>query len=516
MIVEIEQGRVDDLDAVGGVFSATYDGPLGSGTVEGTFSCVFFTALQTVEKPLRGAALPGNLLAAPLLAVNGAAGDEKCRSAFIAGQGDYAAVDAIASYYPAKTFNERLSRVSSLTMSDVRVLLGLAARQQLLGTPDEDQVDLFEIGGAIAADYMLIFQVANVGESWVLSTTGYDMESAKVFFRRSYTSSTEEGLLGHPVDEDVADALVEIGICGEVDQESIRVASGEETKITYKLTDLAGRAAEGAIDAVASDCGTFKPESGNTENGEFTTTFTGGTGGCTDQTTFVARTDTTIGEVTTEQDEDESTTAIAIPTFAYRYTIDYDSTTAVEGSGGLNYSSGSASIHAESEGEFIIDTSLEDVLDESPLIGFGRGEVDGGDPAAPCLLLTTSGSNVVPQQWKMDGAYSVLVSGELASGSPEGGGTLNFMPGGYRLNLTGSWSNPDCFPPGFQSNEVWSYLIASVFVINPSILVEAFPEGFEISFTADGKPTKKSWPITIGGGDGTVTIEVWQEIEDAG
>ncbi|VAV97133.1 hypothetical protein MNBD_ACTINO01-1846 [hydrothermal vent metagenome] len=516
--VEIEQGRVGDLDAVGGIFSATYEGALGSGTIEGTFACVFLTALQTVEPPLRGVALPGNLLAAPLLAVNGTDGAETCRTAFSLGGGDYESIDLVVDWYSMLTFNRRLPRVAPMTASDARAILDHVAMQMLLGTRDDAQdaeldATIRAVGEAVASDYLVVFRVDEIGGGWHLSVTGFDMASTKAFFRGQYTASTEEGLLGLPVDQEMAAALLEIGICGEVDQETVQVTSGEEKEITYKLTDLAGKAAEGAIDAVSSTCGTFEPESGNTENGEFTTTFTGGDGGCTDQVTFVARTETAVGEVTTEQDADESTTAIAIPTFGYRYTIDYDSTTAVEGTGIASYSSGSASIHAESEGEFIIDTDLESVLGESPLIGFGRGTVSGGDPAAPCILISSSGSDVVLQEWSMEGAYNVLVSGKLATGSPEDGGTLYLSPGGYRLNLTGSWSNPECFPPGSQSNEIFSYVSASLFVINPSILVNAFPDGFEIPFTADGQTTKKSWPITLGEGDGTVTIEVWQEIE---
>jgi hypothetical protein len=115
----------------------------------------------------------------------------------------------------------------------------------------------------------------------------------------------------------------------------------------------------------------------------------------------------------------------------------------------------------------------------------------------------------------------VLVGGEATSErrpapwpgvfrAPEDGGTLHLDPAGSNIRVTGSYSDPDCFPPGSQSNELFSYLIVGVLVTNPSLIVGEFPQGFEMPFTADGQRTEKSWPITVGRGSGTVTIEVWQ------
>jgi len=503
--IEIEQGRIEGFDAVGGAFTATYEGALGSGTVEGRFTCIFFTALETSRRAIRGAAPVGGVRAAPYFASGGARNEDVCRTAFVAGQGSYQGISGIVAYYTTRIFNEHLPKTSALTMSDVHALLDLAARQQLLGTEDEDQVDIYEVAGALASDYLLSFKATDISGSWILSVTAFDVESARVFFRQDYTSSTEGAMLDHALADDVVAAFREIGICGEVEEESVQVASGEEKELTYTLTNLAGEAAEGAIDAVSSTCGRFEPESGNAENGEFKTTFTGGDGGCTDQVTFVARTDTSVGEVTTEQDGEESTTAIAIPMFGYRYTIDMDSTTSAGA-----YSSGSATIHAESEGEFFIEPDFQQI------IGAGSGTVHAGDPAAPCVLITESGTVTRPQVWNADGTYRVMVSGDLASGTAKDGGTLHLLPDGFGIAIVGSWSDPECFPPGSQSNEIWSYLVVSIFVVNPALVVGQFPQGFEMSFTADGKPTEKTWPITVGTGTGSVTIEVWQMTEDAG
>jgi len=517
--VVIEQGRIEGIDVVGGEFTAAYEGALGSGTVEGRFTCGFVTALDTAYPIARGTATTGGAFAAPLLAGGAGTSGRACRKAFVVGAGSYPSIDGVVMYYTAQTFNNRLPRVASLTMNEAAMLLDQKARQMLLGTPEEDQIDIDALAGAVAADYLIWMSVARVGETWLLEVTAYDYEHDRLFFRQQYSSDTEEGLLGFRVGDELAGTLQKVGICGDVDQKEVQVGSGEQEEVTYRLTDLAGQAAEAAIDAVASTCGTFEPKSGDTANGEFTTTFTGGDGGCTDQVTFVARADSPVGEVTTEKDKDESTTSIAIPTFSYRYVITYGGTTSVEGSNMPSYSSGSAFVRAESEGEFFVDTDLGATLGTSPLIGAGRGRVVGGDPAAPCALISPSGVDVHPQEWKFDGDYQVLVSGELVTGSPDGGGTLKLNPGGYRLVVTGSWSDPDCFPPGEMTNEIFSYISSAVFVLNPAILVEeATPDGYLMEFTADGSKTKKSWPITVGGtaGSGTITIELWQSDSGTG
>ena len=497
--LEIEQGRIEDFDAVGGMFSATYDGALGSGTVEGTYTCLFFTALEASHPTVRGSAPRGGLFAAPYLLTSGSGADDACRKALVWGKGDSEYLGVIVRKAAREIFTERLPRVDSITQDELRGMFTLAAWQQLLGTPEEDQVDLVSVAGALDVDYVITLGVTEVGGSAFLSVVAIDMQTMSVPYRNIFEAESEVALFDVSIGAEVASALQKIGICGEVDEETVKVASGEEQEITYALTDLAGEAAEGAIDAVSSTCGTFEPTSGNADGGDFTTTFTGGEGGCTDQVTFVARTDTSVGEVTTEQDKNESTTAIAIPMFAYRYTIDVESTWAAG-----SYSSNSASIHAESEGEFFVEPDFQQI------IGAGTGNVSGDDPAAPCVLISESGTTNRPQQWAVDGTYSVWMNGDLASGSPEDGGTLRLDPAGSNINVTGSYSDPDCFPPGSQSNELFSYLIVGVLVTNPSLIVGEFPQGFEMPFTADGKRTEKSWPITVGTGSGTVTIEVWQ------
>ncbi len=498
-IVEIEQGRIEDFDAVGGMFSATYDGALGSGTVEGTYTCLFFTALEASHVTIRGAAPRGGVFAAPYLLTAGSSADDACRKALVWGNGDSEYLDVIVRKAAREIFTERLPRVEAITQEELGALLTLAAQQQLLGTPEEEQVDTASVAGAVGADYLITLRVTDVGGSAILSVVATDMRTMSVPYRNTFEAESDVALFDVSIGADVASALQKIGICGEVDEETVKVASGEEREITYTLTDLAGEAAEGAIDAVSSTCGTFEPTSGNANGGDFTTTFTGGDGGCTDQVTFVAKTDTAVGEVTTEQDEDESTTAIAIPMFAYRYTIDMESTWTAG-----DYSSDSAVIHAESEGEFFVEPDFQQI------IGAGTGKVSGGDPAVPCVLISASGTTNRPQQWTVDGTYSVWMNGDLASGSPEDGGTLRLDPAGSNIKVTGSYSDPECFPPGSQSNEVFSYLIVGVLVTNPALIVGEFPQGFEMPFTADGQRTEKSWPITVGRGSGTVTIEVWQ------
>ncbi|MCJ7781002.1 MAG: hypothetical protein MUQ27_09260, partial [Acidimicrobiia bacterium] len=435
--VEIEQGRIEDFDAIGGMFSATYDGALGSGTVEGAYTCLFFTALEASHATIRGAATPGGVFAAPYLLTAGSSADDSCRTALVRGLGDSEFLDVIVRKAAREIFTERLPRVEAITDQDIRALLKLKAMQQLLGTPEEEEVDLAVLAEALDVDYLITLRVGEVGGSGLLSVVATDMRTVTVPYRNIFEAESEAALFDVSIGAEVAAALQKIGICGEVDEETVKVASGEEQEITYKLTDLAGEAAEGAIDAVSSTCGTFEPDSGNAEGGDFTTTFTGGDGGCTDQVTFVARADTAVGEVTTEQDGDESTTAIAIPMFAYRYTIDVESTWTAD-----SYSSDSALIHAESEGEFFVEPDFQQI------IGAGTGEVSGSDPAVPCVLISTSGTTNRPQQWTVDGTYSVWMNGDLASGSPEDGGTLRLDPAGSNIRVTGSYSDPDCFPPG--------------------------------------------------------------------
>jgi hypothetical protein len=74
-------------------------------------------------------------------------------------------------------------------------------------------------------------------------------------------------------------------------------------------------------------------------------------------------------------------------------------------------------------------------------------------------------------------------------------------------NITVSYSDPDCFPPGTSTNDPYGIAILGISTFYPHVLAGKPLQGFEMPFKTDGSRTSRTWQFSDA--PGSVTIEVW-------
>jgi len=512
--VDAEVATIEGIDAVGGAFRGTLDGALGSGSFEVSFSCVLFGGLDaSATQPV--AAQPQGVNA---IWPFGGGSAEPCRKGISmtqsAGGPDAAFIaEAISSDLTAR-LTTRVSRVSWLSAGDVKTILTSEQQRQLFGS-NESQI-LTALSEAISSDFLITISVREINGRWLASIRLLQADPARLLDGVVVEADSLLDLLDEAGDKwrMFKRALKKAAICGKVDKETVSTKKGEQTELSYQVTDLEGEPVDATIDQIASSCGSFTPETGRTaayragepppgvrplylvggatgwlaEAGTFTTTFTGEVPGCQDEVTFVARAQGPDGELTTERDAEESTVAITIPMFEFKVTIDIEA--------------GNDTLHSESTGLFFIDPDFNQV------IGFGTGSTHWEVPNFPCIVLSEAGVDERTQLFTGDGTYQVMPVGQLASGDVRSSGTVNFIPRGYLSSITVSYSDPDCFPEGTRTNDPWGTAIFGITTFYPDILAGMPPNrGLEVPFTTDGTRTSRTWPFAES--PGSVTVEVW-------
>ncbi len=523
--VEAELATIDGIDAVGGALTGDLTGALGGGSVDVTFSCALFGGLEVMARR-SGAAEPR--------AVNtfwpkwlGGKQTKPCRVGLavtntVGSEPDVVktAQSIMAGLIARLEDGVKLLRWSS--QGDVNQLVATEAQQQLLGV-EADMAIISALRASLDVDFLLVVGVWRSSTGlWgsdvrVLTTDGGRLKTIAV---TADTGADSEAAFIRKVLRQwrqLKRALKAAAICGEADSDSVSPGKGGQEKVSYDVTDLEGEPVDATIDKLASSCGSFSPDSGRTADhriapgdpspaaeafyrqsrdvaarqstggGTFTTTLTGEVAGCTDEVTFVARAQGPSGEITTERDKEESTVAITIPMFEFKVTIDI--------------AAGADALHSESTGQFFVEP------DFNQIIGAGGGFTHWEVPNFPCLVISESGLDERTQLFTGDGTYQVMPVGELASGDLNSSGTVNFIPQGYLSNITVSYSDPDCFPPGTSTNDPFGTAIFGISTFYPHILAGKALQGFEVPFKTDGSQTSRTWQFIES--PGSVTIEVW-------
>lgn len=492
---ELELGRVEEFDAIGGAFSGSIAGPLGDTAIELRFTCVVFGGLTAASAPFDGATGTAGLFAAPrrlplIAQAAGGSGGEHCQQLFMLPGGsdrELAGMLNTVIEHWASGLMPALPRLSISTWGDVQALLEVQATQQLYGV-DEGGIDA---AGAVGARLLVSLRGGQVGDLWVATATVMDVEKAAVLFRLSQQGSSRGAVADSLVDRwtEMIGPLQRAGLCGEVEPKRADLEIGEEQDFTYEVTDLAGEAADDArVESLGAACGTFDPDGGPVDGVEFSTTFRGETGACTEDRTFVAKAPGTGGEVDTYDDAEQSTVSLTVADlWQFEITVDFQD--------------GTAMVHSEWSGKFFIDE------EDGQLIGAGNGTVRAEEPNAPCIILNFDAGRVEEriQLFTADGDFKVMVSGELAAGN-EVSGIVLFIPRGFQMKLDARWSDPDCFPPGQQRNEPFAMMIVAPFTTHLAAFAQQ-PRGFEVNITAGGTRSVHRFTLATGG---TVTIEVWR------
>lgn len=514
--VDVEYAVVEGMDAVGGAFRGDIAGAIGEATIEGTFRCVLFGGLETAAR-----SLPEPPSAAEVRLFAGSSSDEPCRRGYaLTVETDdpltASGVDRVASILTAR-LTDSVKRVQWVSSGDVRVTLTAEASRQLMDPETAAQVNT-RLGEALQSDFILTVEITPLEGKFIGTVRLLKTDPMRLVVGIDALGDGRLDVAEELVDQwrKLKRGLKKASICGKVTPESLPTKPGEQQKVSYQTTDLEGVPVDATVDRVASSCGTFSPDSGQTVGnanppqgtasevaytvdpvpigievasaGTFETTFTAEAAGCTDEVTFVARTDTPSGEVTTADDAQESTVQIVTPMYGFKVSI--------------SLLAGTQYLTSESTGEFFVESEY------GGIIGFGTGTTHWQIDEFPCLVMSEEGFEDRTQVFIGDGTYSVMPVGELVSGDAASGGTLRFSPRGYQSSLAVSYSDPDCFPEGTSTNDIFGGVFFALTTFYPDIYAGA-PQGFEVPFKADGSRTSKTWQFV--GYDGTVTLEVWSE-----
>lgn len=237
-------------------------------SVEVDFDSAPEAGLQPLAKPEKGMFK----LAAPALPyrnMQSGGGGEICRSLYIPNVGGSAEeAPAFLSAWTSQ-MSGRLSRVSVMNASDINAMLSWAAKQQLLGTPEEDQIDIPAIGEAAGGDFLLRSSVSKIGENYYATWALLRTEDARVIYRTSNKSANPESFINLPAG--LLDAAQKADICATIDPEEKALDLGESVQLEIEMTDLNGE----AFDALEINLFGDGPECGDLE--WTTKTFTGDT-----------------------------------------------------------------------------------------------------------------------------------------------------------------------------------------------------------------------------------------------
>ncbi|MFQ5553737.1 MAG: hypothetical protein ACE5GC_00025 [Acidimicrobiia bacterium] len=495
---EFELGSIEDLDVVGGAFSGSIEGELGAAEVTTRFTCVLWSGFSTSGPPLTtgfGSGGHGGMASSLRLGGWSARGQtsgsgEPCRQLFmqLSQPPDFDGRLGTVNEHWAAGLAPALPRVDVTTQNDVDSLLWLMGMQQLLGS-DEDAGAISEaVSQAVGADLLVAIRGRRSGAGWRVTATGYDYVEATKLFEFSAEGGTADDAAGAMLDRwiDAVEPLQRAGVCGKVSPSTALVDIGETLEFSYEVTDLAGEAPEsGVVEAPGSSCGTFDPDGGPIVGTTWTTTFEGETGACRDERTLLAMAQGTAGEIDTSADAEESTIRLEVAAL-----WEFEMT--------AEFREGSNLVHSEATGRFMITE------DTGELIGAGTGSVRVEAPDTPCVVISESGVDERTQTFTANGDYKVMVSGDLAAGTQDGGGTVRFIPRGFGMGLVASYTDRDCFPPGSQRNEPFAMIIVAPFTLQPAVFAQQV-QGFEVSISPAGTRSVQTWPLVTGG---SITIEV--------
>ena len=461
---EIEVGRIDGLDAIGGAFAGTIEGSLGTIELDIQFTCAVFSLTGALPVPPT-MATSGGLLSAPIHLTadawqvgGGIRSGEECKKLFInspVGE-ERGHIELLMGHWAAMLMPE-LPRLGIITADDIRAMMGLEAARQLLGSDEETSMD---IGGALGTEFLLALDNVQAGESWFFTATLYDMEKGRRLASLETTGESAGAAGEAALDRwsEMVEPLAKAGICAEFTPKTAVVDVGATQEFTIEVTDLAGEPAESPeVVEVDGECGSWEPSKGPIDGTEWVTTFTAGDQGCQETATASVEAKGTVGTV-----EATAGTSIAVEALWQWATT-------------VTFENEHSNMVAESSGEFFVESDFD------ALIGSGTGYVEGSGEAR-CEV------NGV-ESWTpftLVGTYLVMVTGEVTERSDNGPWTVKFAPLGFDVATEMTYLvSGDCIEAGTYSDEYLGYFAAWVLVGYPHSLNNQ-PDGFLTSMPLEG------------------------------
>ncbi len=485
---EIEVGRIDDLDAIGGAFSGPIDGTLGATDIQIRFTCAVFSVDASTQSS--GAGQPEGLLVAarPSAALafqigGGMSSGDECKKLFInSSQPEgVTGLDLMMDYW-AGGLMSAVPRVSIVTAADVRVMLELEAQRQLFGV-DDSEVGSIDIAGAIGSDFLLHMDVRSAGTSWFFTATLYDaVESRRLAGLEATGASAETAALA-ALDRwpEMVEPLAAAGICAEFAPTSAIVDAGASQEFTIEVTDLAGEPPESAeVLEFSASCGTWAPSSGAVEGDQWDTEFTADDTACEEKVSVTVEADGTVGVV--EADADATVAVEALWQFAVTITLEDAHST----------------ITAESSGEFFVESDLD------ALIGAGTGFIQGSGEAF-CQV----NDLVEWLPYTLVANYNVMITGAVTERPDNGPATVEFAPMGFGISSDMTYlTSGQCVEAGTYHNELLGFLGTGVLVGMPHFLANQ-PGGFVTYLNPSGAGV--SFEETLAGLPGaTIRGRLWR------
>ena len=461
LVGEIEVGRVDDLDAVGGAFSGSIEGALGSSDITIRFTCAVFSLTGGLSTPgatgvaaALPAAPPSGALLLSQAGGSGTTGDP-CKKLFIYGtEPEGTETPAIVFVNPFTSWlTPELPRLRITTMSDVLAFMDLEAQRQLLGTYDDPEVAAIDLAGAVESDYLLYLDNRSIGETWSFTATLYDLEQARRLASFDATGASSDAAADAAMDRwrELVEPLANAGICAEFTPESAVVDVGATEEFTIEVTNLAGEPAESPeVVKITSKCGTWEPAEGSIDGDSWETKFKAGDKACAENVSARVTAKGTVDEV--DADPETSIQTEAMWQFATTTTFEDEH----------------SQITAESSGEFFVESDFD------ALIGAGTGYIEGSGEA----YCEVNGA-VTWQPYKLVGTYQVMVAGEVTE-RPEidAPWTVKFAPMGFEINTEMTYSSSsDCIEAGTYSNDLLGFFGAGALVGWPHWYAN-LPNGF--------------------------------------
>jgi hypothetical protein len=204
----------------------------------------------------------------------------------------------------------------------------------------------------------------------VLNISAIRVRDARVVARASRSGDDIEEVAFSDIYQEIAGKMQTADMCGKVDPQEIDLKHGEKAGIDFTVTDLSGQEVNGAqVTSEPANCGSLKPEQGQTSAGEFKTTFEANqdTRPCEERLQFTAKSETPIGEVETRPGEGQVKVSVSD-----QWVLEMEMT--------LNLGEAGNDVKIDWRGNFHVNSA-------GKLIGSGTGAVQGDLPDYPCVVL---------------------------------------------------------------------------------------------------------------------------------
>ncbi len=253
-------------------FSGTYAGEAGAGEVEGEFQCTIIGGSGTGKVPglamLRGRGPDA-------LVTRSGGGGGTCRRVYVhvLRFGRTVRSVGVEDQFAAR-LSAALPRVKAFGPGVAREMAAMSGGS----TPGAD-FDVFGVSGKELTQYQAFATARDKGRD-----QSVDVTTAPFSGDLSIAQA-----IANVVPLKLAEALIDAAICAEADPTSLQVDIQDEEDITVRVTNLGNAPVDGAEVKVypsGQSCGEFDPRDGDTENGEFKTTYEAKRGPCNEPLAF--------------------------------------------------------------------------------------------------------------------------------------------------------------------------------------------------------------------------------------